>query len=209
MTGMIRAFSRTRAVLGPGRHDVDIAMSKWWTKKRPAEGQVRALWKGRTTLRLFKYQLAPSFSLLSSLCNWDWACFLCIRYPVIKKICDLVGNGCFLVFVLTNFSFPFFSHIKNRSLDQFPPMSNTLSEDGSRPSPRRLWTVLLLTSSGSEEVLALPTEVSELPNTSPMPKITLTDLKFDVIFSKLRKCKSNHMVWRSLRVFKMLEATKI
>ena len=120
---------------------------------------------------------------------------------MIKKICDLVGNGCFLVFVLTNFSFPFFSHIKNRSLDQFPPMSNTPSEDGSRPSPRRLWTVLLLTSSGSEEVLALPTEVSELPNTSLMPKITLTDLKFDVIFSKLRKCESNQiqMVFTSIQ----------
>lgn len=38
---MLRAFSRTRALRGPGRADVDIAMSKWWTKKRPTEGQVR------------------------------------------------------------------------------------------------------------------------------------------------------------------------
>ena len=37
----MRAFSRTRVLKGPGRSDVDIAMSKWWTKKRPAEGQVR------------------------------------------------------------------------------------------------------------------------------------------------------------------------
>jgi hypothetical protein len=29
---------------GPGRSDVELAMSKWWTKKRPAEGQVRGLW---------------------------------------------------------------------------------------------------------------------------------------------------------------------
>ena len=37
---MLRAFTRTRALRGPGRADVDLAMSKWWTKKRPAEGQV-------------------------------------------------------------------------------------------------------------------------------------------------------------------------
>mmetsp|Transcript_29734 Transcript_29734/g.71995 ORF Transcript_29734/g.71995 Transcript_29734/m.71995 type:complete len:103 (-) Transcript_29734:280-588(-) len=35
-----RAFSRTSLLRGPGRADVDIAMSKWWTKKRPAEGQI-------------------------------------------------------------------------------------------------------------------------------------------------------------------------
>ena len=37
---MIRAFARTRVLNGPGRSDVDLAMTKWWTKKRPAEGQV-------------------------------------------------------------------------------------------------------------------------------------------------------------------------
>ena len=40
---MLRAFARTRVLNGPGRADVDIAMTKWWTKKRPAEGQVRRL----------------------------------------------------------------------------------------------------------------------------------------------------------------------
>eukprot|EP00538_Stauroneis_constricta_P001639 CAMPEP_0119557676 /NCGR_PEP_ID=MMETSP1352-20130426/9271_1 /TAXON_ID=265584 /ORGANISM="Stauroneis constricta, Strain CCMP1120" /LENGTH=101 /DNA_ID=CAMNT_0007604815 /DNA_START=47 /DNA_END=352 /DNA_ORIENTATION=+ len=40
MSGMMRAFSRSRAVMGPGRADVELAMSKWWTKKRPAEGQI-------------------------------------------------------------------------------------------------------------------------------------------------------------------------
>lgn len=39
---MLRAFARTQALRGPGRADVDLAMSKWWTKKRPAEGQVRS-----------------------------------------------------------------------------------------------------------------------------------------------------------------------
>jgi hypothetical protein len=37
---MIRAFARTRILKGPGRADVDLAMTKWWGKKRPAEGQV-------------------------------------------------------------------------------------------------------------------------------------------------------------------------
>mmetsp|Transcript_14813 Transcript_14813/g.41279 ORF Transcript_14813/g.41279 Transcript_14813/m.41279 type:complete len:101 (-) Transcript_14813:204-506(-) len=37
---MIRAFARTRALKGPARSDVDIAMTKWWGKKRPAEGQI-------------------------------------------------------------------------------------------------------------------------------------------------------------------------
>ncbi|OEU15522.1 hypothetical protein FRACYDRAFT_269402 [Fragilariopsis cylindrus CCMP1102] len=37
---MIRAFSRTRVLKGPGRSDVDLAMTKWWGKKRPAEGQI-------------------------------------------------------------------------------------------------------------------------------------------------------------------------
>ncbi|CAJ1954341.1 unnamed protein product [Cylindrotheca closterium] len=37
---MSRAFSRSRALMGPGRADVELAMSKWWTKKRPAEGQI-------------------------------------------------------------------------------------------------------------------------------------------------------------------------
>jgi len=37
---MLRAFTRTQALRGPGRADVELAMSKWWTKKRPAEGQV-------------------------------------------------------------------------------------------------------------------------------------------------------------------------
>eukprot|EP00525_Craspedostauros_australis_P006644 CAMPEP_0198132950 /NCGR_PEP_ID=MMETSP1442-20131203/59312_1 /TAXON_ID= /ORGANISM="Craspedostauros australis, Strain CCMP3328" /LENGTH=101 /DNA_ID=CAMNT_0043794053 /DNA_START=495 /DNA_END=800 /DNA_ORIENTATION=- len=40
MSGMMRAFSRSRVVMGPGRADVDLAMTKWWTKKRPAEGQI-------------------------------------------------------------------------------------------------------------------------------------------------------------------------
>lgn len=37
---MLRAFARTPVLKGPGRADVELAMSKWWTKKRPAEGQV-------------------------------------------------------------------------------------------------------------------------------------------------------------------------
>jgi len=37
---MIRAFARTRVLKGPGRADVDLAMTKWWGKKRPAEGQI-------------------------------------------------------------------------------------------------------------------------------------------------------------------------
>mmetsp|Transcript_15816 Transcript_15816/g.29373 ORF Transcript_15816/g.29373 Transcript_15816/m.29373 type:complete len:99 (-) Transcript_15816:98-394(-) len=37
---MLRAFARTRVLNGPGRADVDLAMTKWWTKKRPAEGQI-------------------------------------------------------------------------------------------------------------------------------------------------------------------------
>lgn len=37
---MIRAFARTRALKGPARADVDLAMTKWWGKKRPAEGQI-------------------------------------------------------------------------------------------------------------------------------------------------------------------------
>mmetsp|Transcript_54454 Transcript_54454/g.82501 ORF Transcript_54454/g.82501 Transcript_54454/m.82501 type:complete len:102 (-) Transcript_54454:122-427(-) len=40
MSSMLRAFSRSRVLQGPGRSDVDIAMTKWWTKKRPTEGQV-------------------------------------------------------------------------------------------------------------------------------------------------------------------------
>lgn len=40
MSSGIRAFSRTRALRGPGRSDVALAMSKWWTKKRPTEGQI-------------------------------------------------------------------------------------------------------------------------------------------------------------------------
>jgi hypothetical protein len=40
MTAAFRAFTRTSILKGPGRSDVDIAMSKWWTKKRPAEGQI-------------------------------------------------------------------------------------------------------------------------------------------------------------------------
>ena len=40
---MFRAFARTPVLKGPGRADVDIAMSKWWAKKRPAEGQVCAV----------------------------------------------------------------------------------------------------------------------------------------------------------------------
>jgi len=34
---MIRA---TRVLKGPARADVELAMTKWWGKKRPAEGQV-------------------------------------------------------------------------------------------------------------------------------------------------------------------------
>ena len=47
MSSGIRAFSRTRALRGPGRSDVALAMSKWWTKKRPTEGQVRQLQSNR------------------------------------------------------------------------------------------------------------------------------------------------------------------
>jgi hypothetical protein len=38
---VMRGFSRTSVLNGPGRSDVSLAMSKWWTKQRPAEGQVR------------------------------------------------------------------------------------------------------------------------------------------------------------------------
>ena len=51
---MIRAFARTRALKGPVRADVDLAMSKWWGKKRPAEGQVSGI---RSTLELRYYVL--------------------------------------------------------------------------------------------------------------------------------------------------------
>eukprot|EP00934_Nitzschia_sp_Nitz4_P007177 Nitzschia sp. Nitz4//scaffold232_size35869//29635//30304//NITZ4_007814-RA/size35869-processed-gene-0.20-mRNA-1//-1//CDS//3329543351//7167//frame0 len=37
---MFRAFTRTQLLRAPGRADVELAMSKWWTKKRPAEGQI-------------------------------------------------------------------------------------------------------------------------------------------------------------------------
>jgi hypothetical protein len=37
------AFARSSVLKGPGRSDVELAMSKWWTKKRPAEGQVRVI----------------------------------------------------------------------------------------------------------------------------------------------------------------------
>ncbi len=37
---MIRSFARTRILKGPARADVELAMTKWWGKKRPAEGQV-------------------------------------------------------------------------------------------------------------------------------------------------------------------------
>ena len=39
-TAFTRAFTRTSVLRGPGRADVDIAMTKWWTKKRPTEGQI-------------------------------------------------------------------------------------------------------------------------------------------------------------------------
>mmetsp|Transcript_7162 Transcript_7162/g.14635 ORF Transcript_7162/g.14635 Transcript_7162/m.14635 type:complete len:99 (+) Transcript_7162:704-1000(+) len=37
---MIRAFARTNVLKGPARADVDLAMTKWWGKKRPIEGQI-------------------------------------------------------------------------------------------------------------------------------------------------------------------------
>eukprot|EP00532_Pseudo-nitzschia_australis_P003639 CAMPEP_0168198164 /NCGR_PEP_ID=MMETSP0139_2-20121125/21604_1 /TAXON_ID=44445 /ORGANISM="Pseudo-nitzschia australis, Strain 10249 10 AB" /LENGTH=100 /DNA_ID=CAMNT_0008122789 /DNA_START=113 /DNA_END=416 /DNA_ORIENTATION=- len=37
---MIRAFGRTRALKGPARNDVELAMTKWWGKKKTAEGQI-------------------------------------------------------------------------------------------------------------------------------------------------------------------------
>jgi len=37
---IIRAFARSRVLNGPVRADVDLAMTKWWGKKRPAEGQI-------------------------------------------------------------------------------------------------------------------------------------------------------------------------
>ena len=40
---MIRSFARSRVLKGPARADVDLAMTKWWGKKRPAEGQVSAI----------------------------------------------------------------------------------------------------------------------------------------------------------------------
>jgi hypothetical protein len=50
---MLRAFTRTQALRGPGRADVELAMSKWWTKKRPAEGQVRTARSKSFALVLF------------------------------------------------------------------------------------------------------------------------------------------------------------
>jgi len=40
---MIRSFARTRILKGPARADVELAMTKWWGKKRPAEGQVSGI----------------------------------------------------------------------------------------------------------------------------------------------------------------------
>ncbi len=40
---MIRAFARSRVLKGPVRADVDMAMTKWWGKQRPAEGQVSVI----------------------------------------------------------------------------------------------------------------------------------------------------------------------
>ena len=40
---MIRSFARSRILKGPARADVDLAMTKWWGKKRPAEGQVSGI----------------------------------------------------------------------------------------------------------------------------------------------------------------------
>ena len=62
---MLRAFTRTQALRGPGRSDVELSMSKWWTKKRPAEGQVRtARWKGVRPALLAEY-LSLCWYLLS------------------------------------------------------------------------------------------------------------------------------------------------
>lgn len=60
---MLRAFARTQALRAPGRADVDLAMTKWWTKKRPAEGQVRPLCMDR---------FATYFLLVSSLTFLDF-----------------------------------------------------------------------------------------------------------------------------------------
>ena len=59
MSAGIRAFSRSRVLLGPGRSDVDIAMTKWWTKKRPAEGQVRPSALQLLLLKLWKTFFFP------------------------------------------------------------------------------------------------------------------------------------------------------
>jgi hypothetical protein len=75
---MLRAFTRTQALRGPGRADVELAMSKWWTKKRPAEGQVRTArsksFAWCSSLKLFAPMYVP-FSLVlklfSVILNWQ------------------------------------------------------------------------------------------------------------------------------------------
>ena len=61
---MLRAFARTQVLRGPGRADVDLAMSKWWTKKRPAEGQVR---HGRFADRIIAGQFPRVCAYISTL----------------------------------------------------------------------------------------------------------------------------------------------
>ena len=57
---MIRAFARTRVLKGPGRADVDLAMTKWWAKKRPAEGQVSELSAAGPVLLFFLIHIKHS-----------------------------------------------------------------------------------------------------------------------------------------------------
>jgi hypothetical protein len=40
---VVGAFSRSRPAFAPAGKEVTMAMSKWWKKMRPAEGEVSAL----------------------------------------------------------------------------------------------------------------------------------------------------------------------
>jgi len=72
---MIRAFARTRTLKGPARADVDLAMTKWWGKKRPAEGQVSGILScqgiGRVFLpvrnKIISFKIARSIHQINTL----------------------------------------------------------------------------------------------------------------------------------------------
>lgn len=76
---MLRAFARTQVLRGPGRADVDLAMSKWWTKKRPTEGQVRhgrfadGIVAGKSFLCLYQYLEWFLIQLLCPCCMLDYS----------------------------------------------------------------------------------------------------------------------------------------